>query len=395
MYDNSKLFEKVKLNNGVEVPSRLGVPPMTLFLQNPDGSVNDYERHFFQYRGENVGLYILGAVAVTQDGIAFPGGPRAICEADLAANEERCKLVKEQGALAINQLHHGGIFAVKKYTGLNPIGPSADVGNQVLKDKNTYKEDEKVLEMTDEQIRNVIKGFGFATELSIKAGYDGIEIHGANNFILQQFYSAYYNRRTDEWGGTLEKRMKFCLDVLDICIKAREKMNRPDFIIGYRLSPEEPFENGITMTETLQLVRELLKRPIQYIHCSQKNFFQETKRGEGAGIPRLKVLYDEIKGRCALVGVGSLLSAESFNKALNAGYCDFFCSGVGFIVNRHLGKYLKENKEDEIKDEIDPDHPELYGVEGPFWKLCVEDGDDSWLPKIKGKHNSPPNVQKH
>jgi len=59
MYDNSKLFEKFKLNNGVEVPSRLGVPPMTLFCQNPDGSVSDAER------GENVGLYILGAFAVT------------------------------------------------------------------------------------------------------------------------------------------------------------------------------------------------------------------------------------------------------------------------------------------------------------------------------------------
>ena len=385
MYDNSKLFEKFKLNNGVEVPSRFGVPPMTLFCQNPDGSVNDAERAFFKDRGENVGLYILGAVAVTQEGIAFPGGPRAIKESDLAANVERAKLVKEQGALAINQLHHGGLFAVKKYSGVNPIAPSAEVGN----------EGGVVEEMTDAQIKNVIKGFAFATELSIKAGYDGIEIHGANNYLLQQFYSAYYNRRQDEWGGSLEKRMKFPLEVLDACIQVREKMNKPEFIIGYRLSPEEPFENGITMTDTLLLIKELLKRPIQYIHISQKDFFQEARRGEGAGTPRLKVIHDVIDGKCALVGVGSLLTAESFNRALNYGWVDVYCSGIGFIVNNHLGRLLKEGKEDEIKDYIDPEHPELYGVEGNFWKLCLEQGDGSWLPKIKGKNNPPPNVYKH
>ncbi|OUM66088.1 hypothetical protein PIROE2DRAFT_59601 [Piromyces sp. E2] len=381
MYDNSKLFEKFKLNNGIEVPSRLGVPPMTLFCQNPDGSVNDAERAFFKYRGENVGLYILGAVAVTQEGIAFPGGPRAIKESDFAANAERAKLIKEQGALAINQLHHGGLFAVKNYSGVNPIAPTAEVGNQ---EKNSSEGE--VEEMTDAQIKNVIKGFAFATELSIKAGYDGIEIHGANNYLLQQFYSAYYNRRTDEWGGSLEKRMRFPLEVLDACVQVREKMNKPDFIIGYRLSPEEPFENGITMTETLLLIKELLKRPIQFIHVSQKNFFQEARRGEGAGLPRLKVIHDAINGQCALVGVGSLLTPESFNKALNYGWVDVYCSGVGFIVNNHLGKLLKEGKEDEIKDYIDPEHPELYGIEGNFWKLCLEKGDGSWLPKVKGKY---------
>jgi len=375
MYDNSKLFEKFTLNNGVEVPSRLGVPPMTLFCQNPDGSVNDAERAFFKYRGENVGLYILGAVAVTQEGIAFPGEPRAIKESDLAANAERAKIIKDQGALAINQLHHGGILAVKNYSGVDPIAPSAEVS-----------ENGDVKEMTDAQIRDIIKGFAFATELSIKAGYDGIEIHGANNYLLQQFYSAYYNRRNDEWGGSLEKRMKFPLAVLDACVQVREKLNKPDFIIGYRLSPEEPFENGITMTETLLLIKELLKRPIQYIHISQKNFFTETRRGEGAGIPRLKVIHDAINGKCALVGVGSLISAESFNKALNSGWVDVYCSGCGFIVNKHLGKLLKEGKEDEIKDYIDPEHQELYGIEGNSWTLFIEQNDSSWLPKIKGKN---------
>ena len=64
---------------------------------------------------------------------------------------------------------------------------------------------------------------------------------------MQQFYSRHSNHRTDAWGGSDEKRMSFALKVVDACCKAREKLKRPDFIIGYRLSPEEPDEDGLTM----------------------------------------------------------------------------------------------------------------------------------------------------
>ena len=94
--------------------------------------------------------------------------------------------------------------------------------------------------------------------------------------------------------------MRFPLEVVDSCCKIRDKLNKPEFIIGYRLSPEEPFDDGITMTKTLALVKELIKKPIQYIHVSQKSYFQNARRGEGAGNPRLKLIHDEIRGKMAL-----------------------------------------------------------------------------------------------
>jgi len=117
--------------------------------------------------------------------------------------------------------------------------------------------------MTNDDILRIIKDFAYSTELSLKAGYDGIEIHAANNCLIQQFYSGYYNKRNDEWGGSLEKRMRFSLEVVDACYYIRDKYNKTDFIIGYILSPEEPFDDGITMTETIQLVRAFVKKPIQ------------------------------------------------------------------------------------------------------------------------------------
>ena len=140
---------------------------------------------------------------------------------------------------------------------------------------------------------------------------------------MQQFYSGYYNKRTDEWGGNLQKRMKFPLEVVDACIKIREKYKKPEFIIGYRLSPEEPFDDGITMTETLALVKELMKRPLQFIDVSQSKFFQEAR---------------------------------------------------ALMLNKDLGILLKEGKKDKINLEIDPEHPEQFQMPKMLWGMSIQEG---------------------
>ena len=200
----SRLFQKYTLNNNVEVPGRLVVAPLTLFSSNPDGTINDEEREYLKVRGTGIGLYILGATAISQEGIAFVGQPRALSEKDLPSLEERAKIIKDQGALAINQIHHGGALGLKEYSGLDPKAPSAEIANESLKARNLFKT--PVKELSSEEINKLVEGFAYATELSIKAGYDGIEIHGANNYLIQQFYSPFTNRRTDEWGGSDEKK---------------------------------------------------------------------------------------------------------------------------------------------------------------------------------------------
>ena len=237
--------------------------------------------------------------------------------------------------------------------------------------------------MTKEDIKKVIESFALATELSIKSGYDGIEIHGANNFILQQFYSPYTNRRTDEWGGSEEKRMKLPLEVIDACCKVREKMNKPEFIIGYRLSPEEPYDTGLTMTETLHLCKTLVTKPIQFINISQWNYFKKARRGEGAGEERLKLIHNITKGKTALLGVGGLLSEEDLNKAFNTGFSEFIGIGCASMINKDFGILLKEKRGKEISVELDLDHPEKYSIPPVLWKMCCQAQD--WLPPVKGK----------
>ena len=184
---SSRLFEKHVFNNKKEAPGRLFVGPLTLFSSNPDGLINEGERNYLKTRATGMGMYILGATAISQDGLCFPGHPRAISEKDLPSLEERAKIIKSQGALAINQIHHAGCLALKQYSGVDPLAPSAEVDNETLKSMGQYTTEVK--ELTDERIKEIIKEFAYATELSIKAGFDGLNFMLRiniffNNFIL-------------------------------------------------------------------------------------------------------------------------------------------------------------------------------------------------------------------
>ena len=379
---NSKLFEKITLNNGVEVDNRLAVPPLTLFASNQDGSITDEERNYLKVRGKDIGLYILGATIISKEGMSTLNFPIAMSEKDIPSLEERAKIIKSNGSKAICQINHAGCLALKEMTGLDPVVPSAEVAIKDAEQRGSKMKD--FHELNDEEIKKLIEKFAYTTELLIKSGYDGVEIHGANNYLIQQFYSPHTNKRTDDWGGSDEKRMKFALEIVDAICKVREKCKCPKFIIGYRLSPEEPYEDGITMTETLKLIRCLVKKPLQFIHISQKDYFKKTRRGEGAGIERLKVIHEITKDKVALVGVGGLRSEKQIMSAINSGFSEFVAVGNGSMMNKDLGTLLKEGKGDKLEVELDTEHPEKYALPNSIWQMCFQ--KIFWLPPIKGNH---------
>lgn len=106
----------------------------------------------------------------------------------------------------------------------------------------------------------MIGKFGEAVRRAIQAGFDGVEIHGANTYLIQQFFSPNSNQRDDEWGGSRENRAKFPLAVLDITHKMVRQYADDAFIIGYRFSPEELEVPGIRFEDTLYLLEKLAAR---------------------------------------------------------------------------------------------------------------------------------------
>ena len=184
MVDNQKLFEKYKLNNNIEVPGRIAVPPLSIYGADDSGKITDEERLYLKNRATGIGLYILGASAVSVEGIGIKGQPRALSEDDIPSLAERAKIVKDQGSLAICQIVHAGLFGNESYSGKSPLSPSAEVSNKELEKMGLLNDDTRNNDLTNDDILRIIKEFAYATELSIKAGYDGIEIHAANTETL-------------------------------------------------------------------------------------------------------------------------------------------------------------------------------------------------------------------
>ncbi len=336
------LVSPFTLNNGVTVPGRLTAAPLTLYCQEPDGSVSEAERAFLSARGRGFGLYILGATLVTANGQGFPGQPRALYDTDMPSLKERVQLIRRKGALVITQLHHAGNKGRPEFLPRHEVVAPSDDPETGARGLNPA------------EVKAVIHGFAHAADLAMASGADGVEVHGANQYLLQQFFSRKTNRRTDAWGGTLEKRMAMPLAALDAVLREREKYGKKDFIVGYRLSPEEPGELGITMEETLALVRELVKRPIQYIHVSQKHFWQTARRGADTSRARLELIREAVGGKCAVIGLGDLWTGEDFEKALGTGWVDFVATGRALMLNPRLPELIREGKDSEIQTSLNP-----------------------------------------
>ena len=159
MVDNQKLFEKYKLNNNIEVPGRIAVPPLSIYGADDSGKITDEERLYLKNRATGIGLYILGASAVSVEGIGIKGQPRALSEDDILSLAERAKIVKDQGSLAICQIVHAGLFGNKSYSGKSPLSPSAEVSNKELEKMGLLNDDTRNNDLTNDDILRIIKKF--------------------------------------------------------------------------------------------------------------------------------------------------------------------------------------------------------------------------------------------
>ena len=373
------LFQTYTLNNGVTIKNRLVVAPMTHFGSQADGLISDQERTFLSNRAGDMGLFITAATLVQKDGKAFHGQPEATGEHCLDSLKETAQILRQQGTKAILQIHHGGSKAIDDLLdGLDKISASAS-------------EEEGAREASAAEVEELIASFAQAADLALRAGFDGVEIHGANGYLIQQFYSAQSNRRNDQWGGSLENRMRFPLAVVDAVVAVREKHQRDDFIIGYRFSPEEPGDDGLTMTETGALIDALVQKPLQYLHVSLWEFDKKIRRGGDTAQTRMQFIHERINGKLPLIGVGNLFTADQILAAYETGWAEFIALGKTVMINPHIATQIREGREDEIETQLDPTRADHYGLPDTLWGFASS-GTQSWLPPVKGAEWKPMDI---
>lgn len=315
-------FTPFTFNNGAQLRNKIVMAPMTTYSANPDDTVSDAELAYYEKRSYGVGAIITACTYVAASGKAFPGQFAAHTDEYTDSLRNVAKAIHKGGAKAILQIHHGGHQALKD------LVPNGDIVSASVTDTI---EGGKARELTVDEIKDIIHAFGEATRRAIEAGFDGVEIHGANHYLFQQFFSGYTNKRTDHYGGTVEKRMNFPLEVVKEVNKMKDKYADESFIIGYRFSPEEREEGGITMDETIQLIDRLADEHIDYLHMSLLNFRSFSRKYAGEEDNRIKIIRRALDGRVPLIGVGKVQTKQDVVEASETG-ADLLAVGRALLI---------------------------------------------------------------
>lgn len=365
-----KIFQKFTFPSGVEVKNRIMVAPMTNYSSEESGEVSDRELAYYKERTGGVGTFITACAYVSKDGKGFPGQFSIDDDTFLPGLTKLAQTIQSNGTKAIIQIYHGG----------RQSPPNLLPDQQPISASAIAAESEGAIiprEMTEDEINHTIDAFGDATRRAIEAGFDGVEIHGANTYLLQQFFSPHSNRREDQWGGTLEKRMKFPLAIVDSVQKAVKDYAKAPFIVGYRISPEEGSNPGIQLEDTLQFVDKLADQGLDYLHVSVKHFWNGSFREKDKTQSRITNIHEKIGDRVPVVGVGSLHTPDEVVEALETGV-PLIALGRELLMEPKWIEKVQSGEEDQIRKTLSRHDQEKLVIPDPLWERLLK--IKGWLP---------------
>ncbi|MDT2659222.1 NADH-dependent oxidoreductase [Enterococcus hulanensis] len=332
MKKNNELLFPYTFPNGAVISNRIAMAPITTKGSSYDGFVLEEDIDFYSTRSSAAGLIITGATSVSVHGEAFSYQFSISDDRFIEGLSRLAKVMKKDGGKAILQIYHGGRQANVSQKKLGYALSPSFIDFPFL--------DYDVREMSVEEVWSVIKDFGKATKRAIAAGFDGVEIHGANHHLIQQFFSAYSNKRKDFFGGDLRKRMNFPLEVVKEVKDTIQKSAANDFIIGYRITQTEIHGDniGYTIDDALQLIDEVVNLGIDYLHVSRPEYGDLIK--------------ECINGRAAYIFMPRATSQEEVYDAINLG--NIVAIARLAILNPSYAKTIKKQP-DRITYQINPD----------------------------------------
>lgn len=316
----------------MSLDNRLVLAPMTTYSSHENGEIRDTELAYLERRAAaGFGMTMTAACYVHKTGHAFPGQWAASDDRFLPSLKAVAEAIHRGGSFAVLQIHHGGRAC------------SASLCGEVLSASDVPAERpnaETPRSMNHGEIETMIRSFAEAARRGRDAGFDGIEIHGANTYLLQQFVSPHSNRRTDEWG---RDRLKFSREVVGAVLAAVG----PDYPVGYRLSPEEKEVPGIRLPDTLALIEMLCQFPLAWLHISLSDLRQSSLVGDFTE-PTLELVAKAIAKRIPLIGVGSVKTREDADACLAMG-ADLVAVGRAAIIEPDWPRVVRDGLSRRLK----------------------------------------------
>jgi NADPH2 dehydrogenase len=243
-----RILEEASIGK-IVLRNRIVMPPMNTELATERGEVTEKMIQHYSARAPWVGMVIVEHSYVRPDGKRSPR-QLGIYDDQLKDGLSRlAKAVKETGARVAIQINHAGMKADAALIGVAPLGPSASNGAR---------------ELAVEELKNLAEAFGEAARRAVSCGFDAVELHGAHGFLLNQFASPLTNRRNDDYGGSLEKRMRFPLEVV-----RRVGLETPSKVqLWYRLGADDRMAGGNSVEEGAKIAKLLAAEPVDVIDIS-------------------------------------------------------------------------------------------------------------------------------
>ncbi|MBP1041617.1 NADH-dependent oxidoreductase [Vagococcus sp. BWB3-3] len=374
MTNYQPLLTPLTLTNGAVIQNRLAMAPTSVTDATPDGTITPAILTLFERRSQVAGLLIAGAATINERGKAFESQMSIAEDKHIDGLRELAKRMKKDGGKAVLQIYHAGRQAAASHNLF---------GEVVAPSKNTLTNlPYEPRELSTIEILSIVKQFGEATERAIDAGFDGVEIHGANNFLIHQFFSASSNLRQDEWGGNLKKRMAFPLAVIKEVKKAATAKAKSDFIIGYRLVPEEISNDmlGYSFDEALSLIDVIADQKLDYLHLSL--FTGYDSHAAHSTKPYGQAVKELVGNRAAVVIVSQITTAQEALDALN--YGDLVALGRSALIEPAFAAKIEKGEADTIMTEITIESAATIGLPPNLIDLFVSGAVSLDLP---GKEN--------
>lgn len=331
-----KLFTPIKLG-AIEAANRVAMAPLTRNRADTD-TAEVAQMHIEYYRQRaGAGLIISEASQISAEGKGYIQTPGIYTEGQVSAWRKVTDAVHAEGGKIVIQLWHVGRISHTSLQpdGQAPVAPSALNAGVKTFTANGFEETSDPRALDTSEMDRIVYDFAHAAEMAIRAGFDGVEVHAANGYLLDQFLKTGSNKRDDEYGGSLENRARLLMQVMGAVTKAIGGDRT-----GIRLSPFSP-ANGISdddPQETFEYVIEHLNQfNLAYLHMVEGATGGSRELAEGQSIDALRQIFD-----------GPYIANNGYDRdmalrAVATGHADMIAIGRPFIANPDLVERYKQN----------------------------------------------------
>ena len=338
------LFEPIALGE-LRLPNRIIMSPLTRCRATPEGRVPNALMAEYYVQRATAGLIISEATSVTPMGVGYPNTPGIWSDEQVAGWRQVTDAVHAAGGRIVLQLWHVGRISDPFYLdGALPVAPSAIAASGYLNLSQGKKPYVTPRALDIEEIPDIVAAFGRGAENARKAGFDGVEIHGANGYLLDQFLQDGSNHRTDAYGGPIENRARLMLEVTDACIAVWGAGR-----VGMHLAPRcdnQGMGDSKPPATFGYVASELGRRGLAFL-------FTRERLVEPRLTPRIKAIFG------GPVIANEDLTQESARQVLAAGEADAAAWGKLFIANPDLPRRFAEGAP------LNPPDPTTFFASGP------------------------------